>query len=187
MEITLLRHGDPEFEWLGCVKLRDIKKLAKAYDFAGIIGTPPEGAMLLIKDNGFIVCSDLRRSIESAKVLGATTIHSSDSMFREMSLPFFDSGSIKLPIKLWIAILRIFWFLGFSKNAESFFVSLKRAKIATQKLIEFAEQYDKVLLVGHGFLNHYIAKELLLNGWIGPSNPGRKYWEFSTYQYSKEE
>jgi hypothetical protein len=45
--------------------------------------------------------------------------------------------------------------------------------------------YDSAGIIGHGFLNHHVAKELLVNNWMGPSNPGRKYWEFGTYEYER--
>ena len=82
-------------------------------------------------------------------------------------------------------LLRGLWFLGFSKNTESISVAKSRAKQASEKLIELAAEYQSVLFVGHGFLNHYIAKELLANNWIGPSSPGKKYWEFGAYRCAK--
>ena len=183
MQITILRHGKPEFEWGRSVKGDELRSLEKAYDTAGIIGKPPQKSENLAAQHNYIVCSDLPRSLQSAKAIGATTIHLSAPVFREMNIPYFDNVSIKLPIKLWAVMLRGLWFLGFSKNAESISLAKNRAKIASKKLVELAAKHQSVLFVGHGFLNHYIAKELLANNWLGPVNPGKNYWEFGVYRY----
>lgn len=185
MQITILRHGQPEFEWVRSVKGSEIRSLEKAYDSAGIVGEPPKKSQNLADQHNYVVCSDLPRSLQSAQAIGATTIHLSDSAFREMNIPYFDNISIKLPIKVWVPILRGLWFLGFSKNTESISTAKHRAKLASEKLVELAAEHKRVIFVGHGFLNHYIAKELLANNWVGPSSPGKKYWEFGAYRYNK--
>lgn len=185
MRITILRHGKPDFEWGRIVKGKEIRNLAKSYDSAGVIGSPSQESTNLSKYHNIVVCSDIPRSLQSAEAIGATNIHLSDPVFREMNIPYFDNISIKLPVQLWGVILRGLWFLGFSKNTESIFTAKNRAKLASQKLIELASQHESVLFVGHGFINHYIAKNLLANDWSGPSSPGRKYWEFGVYEYNK--
>jgi hypothetical protein len=187
VQITILRHGRPEFDWGRNVKGYEFRCLEKAYDSAGIIGNPPEELLNLTDQHNFVVCSgsDLPRSLQSARAIGATTVHLSSPIFREMNIPYFENVSIKLPINLWVVILRGLWFLGFSRNTESISAAKFRAKSASKKLIELAAKHHSVLLVGHGFLNHYVAKELLANNWMGPSNPGRKYWEFGTYEYER--
>ncbi len=185
VQITILRHGQPEFEWVRSVKGSEIRSLEKAYDSAGIIGEPSKESQSLANQHNCVVCSDLPRSLQSAKAVGARTIHLSDSIFREMNIPYFDNVPIKLPIKVWVPILRGLWFLGFSKNTESISVAKSRLKQASEKLVELAAEHQSVLFVGHGFLNHYIAKELLANNWLGPSSPGKKYWEFGAYRYAK--
>jgi hypothetical protein len=101
-----------------------------------------------------------------------------------MNLPYFDRAPIRLPLKLWVVMLRSLWFLGFSKNTESLLKARARAKVASNMLVELATKHESVLLVGHGFLNHYVAKELLAVNWVGPKSPGKKYWEFGTYEYA---
>jgi broad specificity phosphatase PhoE len=184
MRITLLRHGQPDFEWKRSVRGCDLRRLERAYDSAGIIGIPPEETRKLVKLHKFVVCSDLPRSIQSAEALGASAIHISSPIFREMTLPFFDNSPIKLPLKAWAVILRGLWFLGFSRNTESIAAAKARARMVSSKLIELAAEHRSVLFVGHGFLNHYVAKELQAANWAGPRSPGKKYWEFGTYEYT---
>ncbi|MES9834418.1 MAG: phosphoglycerate mutase family protein [Candidatus Thiodiazotropha sp. DIVDIV] len=183
MRITILRHGKPNFEWERSVRGSDFKWLESAYDSAGIIGTPPEETNSLIEAHNVVICSDLPRSIESAEALGAKAIHVSSAVFREMNLPYFDKAPIKLPLKLWVVFLRSLWFFGFAKNTESIRLAKARAKEASNQLVQLAVEHNSVLFVGHGFLNHYVAKELLAKKWIGPRSPGKKYWEYGTYDY----
>ena len=169
MRITILRHGKPDFEWERKVRGSDFRRLESNYDSAGIVGTPPENATDLIDSHDVVICSDLPRSIESARAMGAKTIHVSSPLFREMNLPYFDRINLKLPLKLWVVFLRSAWFLGFSKNTESIRKAKSRAKQASNQLIELAAEHNSVLFVGHGFLNHYVAKELIAKNWVGPT------------------
>lgn len=97
-------------------------------------------------------------------------------------MPYFDSGSVLLPVSVWIIVLRVLWIFGFAKNGESFLNARRRAKHAASMLIEYAEEYNSVLLVGHGFMNYLIAKELRKRSWVGPPEPGRGYWEYGAYE-----
>ena len=184
MRITLLRHGKPKFDWKLWIRAKDIIELVKLYDSAGIVDIPPKEAILLIENKKYIVCSELPRSLQSAKALGVKKIDASDAIYREMSIPYFDGGSIKLPVTMWAVVLRALWFLGFSKNTESLSIAKKRAKLAAKNLIDLAEKHETILLVGHGFLDYYIAKELFSKNWQGTSKTGKRYWEYSTYYSS---
>jgi len=183
MKITLLRHGRPEFELAGNLKARDLGKMAKSYDLSGIVGNAPNGAIDLSKDHDIVVCSDLPRSKQSTTALGVAEVYLAAPLFNEISIPHFSTGSIKLPVTVWIVVLRCLWYLGFSSNGESICAAKERAKRAAQELITLANQFDRVLLVGHGAINFFIARELLSNNWSGPAYPSSNYWDFSVYQY----
>lgn len=186
MRITLLRHGSPDFVWQRSVRGCEFARLEKEYDSATINDLPPAESVQQVMDHHCFVCSDLTRSIDSAKALGVDQVDFSDRLFREMNLPYFDEISLKLPLEVWVIVLRSLWFLGFSKNSESYRKARSRAKEAAERLIDLALKHHAVLLVGHGFLNHYIAKELRALGWRGPSSPGRNYWEFGCYEMSMQ-
>jgi broad specificity phosphatase PhoE len=186
MKITLLRHGSPDFEWQRSVRGYEIEALEKEYDSATIKDQPPANSIEKASQHLYVVCSDLPRSVDSAAALGVKQVHLSEKLFRELNLPYFNKLSIKLPLEVWVVILRGLWFVGFSKNSESYRNARIRAKEAASRLIELAQEHRSVLLVGHGFLNHYIAKELVGKGWLGPASPGKKYWQFGTYELSVE-
>jgi hypothetical protein len=70
----------------------------------------------------------------------------------------------------------------FKRNSESFTNAKNRAKEAAIRLIQLAEEHQSVLPVGHGFINHFIAKEIRKRGWYGPSKPGKAYWEYGVFE-----
>jgi broad specificity phosphatase PhoE len=180
MEIILLRHGKPDVELKGHLNASDIKQLTSAYAQSGVEDSPPE----ILKDRFnacYVVCSDLARSTQSAKKLGVNEIHLSDALFKETDVPHFDQGVIKMPVTVWLIVLRVMWLFGFKKNGESFSKAKNRAQDATNKLIALAQENEKVILVGHGLMNRLIAKQLRLKSWQGPPSPGKKHWEFGRY------
>lgn len=180
MEIILLRHGNPEVELKGYINASELKKLTITYAESGIKDFPPE----TLKDqftSHYVVCSNLERSIHSAKKLNFKQIHLSDALFKESDIPYFNQSIIKLPVMTWLVILRILWLFGFNKNGESIKQAKNRAKYASKKLIELAEEHEKVILIGHGLMNRLIAKQLNYKNWKGPVSPGKRYWEFGIY------
>jgi broad specificity phosphatase PhoE len=181
-QITLIRHGKPVFELSGSVRARDLRKHVIRYNASGISDTPPPYTIELAKEHHIVVCSDLIRSVESAQALGFDEIHASEPLFGEAAIPHFSRGSVKLPVNTWIILLRTLSLMGFSKNGESFRNTKKRAMLAADKLVQLADQYGRVLLVGHGFINYFIARELLASGWTGPARPGKDFWGFGIYQ-----
>jgi broad specificity phosphatase PhoE len=184
MEITLIRHGKPEYELKGKAKAKEIGGVIKGYDLSGIKDSPPKKAIEELSDIQSVVCSDLKRSIDSAKALGFDNILRSKPIFREVATPHFKTGEFSMSLDSWGIFLRVISIFGFSRNGESLAMAKRRAKEATSELISIAEEKMSVVLVGHGFINYFIAKELLSRKWVGPSNPGGEYWDYGTYKYN---
>jgi len=184
-KITLMRHGKPAFELKGKARSHDIEEIIKNYDLSGLskeLEQPPPAAKEKALSCNVVVCSDLCRSIESAKALGFTDIHKIDAVFREVAMPHFNSGLLKISVSTWSVLLRCMSVFGFSQNGESLSMAKKRAALAASVLIEVAQTNKSVLLVGHGFINYFIAKELLSRNWAGPSKPGDNYWGHGVYR-----
>ena len=184
MEITLIRHGKPKFELKGKARSREISEIIINYDLSGITGEPPTDAKEKALTCSVAVCSDFTRSIESARALGFKDIYLSGPVFREVAIPHFKSGSLSMPVNAWGALLRCMSLFGFSKNGESLSMAKKRAQVAATELIDIAHTHKSALLVGHGVINYFIAKELLSRNWSGPSRPGGSYWEYGVYTYN---
>ena len=180
MEIILLRHGKPTLELKGNLNSREFEKLVVAYAQSGIKDSAPKQLKERF-DSHYIICSDLERSIQSAKSIGVKEIHLIDPLFKESDIPYFEQHFFKLPVTVLLVLYRLMWLFGFSKNGESFVAAKNRAHAAASKLMALAEEHDKVLLIGHGLMNRIIAKRLRVYNWTGPTSPGKKYWEYGIY------
>jgi broad specificity phosphatase PhoE len=189
MKIILLRHGEPKINLSDMLKVRcsaiEIEPLIKAYTDSGLNAQnkPTSKALRVTKTCKAVVCSDLPRSIESAKALGVSNICLVDSVFRESDLPYAEWRYPRLALFTWFLFFRAIWFLGYSNNGEPISSARKRAEIAFLKLKRMANEHGSVMLIGHGIINRLVAKELRMNGWRGPKNPGDNYWEYGIYEY----
>ena len=183
IKITLMRHGRPDFELKGKVRAGDLNKITEGYNQSGIADVPPASTKVMASDQPIIVCSDLNRSVASANKLGITDIYRSDPLFREVELPHFTSGFLRLDVTTWVIICRLLSVFGYSNNGESLYMAKQRTRQATQALIDLANAQGDVLLIGHGFTNILIAKELLNRNWQGPKSPGRDFWSFTEYTF----
>jgi broad specificity phosphatase PhoE len=185
MEIILMRHGEPAYELKGRVQANEISGVIEGYDLSGIKDKPPKITIDRVSSVSAVVCSDLKRSIESAKALGFSKIHQSRALYREVATPHFKGGEFSMSLYKWGVFLRVISIFGFSRNGESLSMARIRAIEAASELVNLAKEKKSVLLVGHGFINYFIAKELLRKKWLGPSKPGGGYWEYGTYKFVK--
>lgn len=180
MEIVLLRHGKPEIELKGNLNATEFKQLVLKYEQSGIQDFPP-GALNNHFKFYYVVCSNLERSLQSAKILGFKQIHITEDLFAETNIPHFDQGLFKMPVIVWLISLRIMWIFGFNKNGESFSQAKKRSKQAARKLIMLSQENEKIIVVGHGLINKLIGRQLQINGWNRIRTKGKKYWKFISY------
>ena len=187
MEITLLRHGKPKIQPSKKLSAAEFHDWVEDYNTSGLCPSskPTESALNYAKRSKAVVCSDLPRSIDSAKALNADGVVLSDAIFNEAGLPIANWHALKLSPNVWAVVFRVFWLLGYSKNSESLKEAKARAVLAVTKLTEVAAQYERVLFVGHGVYNCILAKELKNSGWSGPKNPGSNYWSFGVYKRKK--
>lgn len=187
MEISLIRHGKSQLIENDRIAFADFKKWVEKYDFNGVFeeSVYPVGTIEKVTAAKLVITSDLKRSVVSAKLLNSKTKTISDSLFRETELP--ASPRILLNIKLkpntWAVILRLLWFSGYSNQCESLSQARLRAKKAAQQLIDHANEHKSIVLVGHGFFNMLITKELKKMGWEGRTRTGAKHWNCTTYSW----
>ena len=189
MKIILLRHGEPEFNLFARTNKKypaaELATIIHEYNTSALKSSnlPSQQTLDIAQACTTIVCSDLKRSLDSARLLNRHKISLIDPVFRETELPYADWIYPKLSLRSWITIFRILWFFGYANHAEHIRHSRLRVITATETLVKQAQQYGSVLLVGHGFMNYFIAKQLRSTGWHGPKNPGRNFWDYAIYQY----
>jgi broad specificity phosphatase PhoE len=188
MRIVLLRHGRPEFDFQfhRRVPSRDLGDMLQAYNRAelAVDSQPGIETIRLAQSMGYIVCSHLPRSLESAERLQIEEVHESHEQFRECDVPYFGSQFPKLKVKTWVVMLRVLWYLGMSANGESISKLKQRATRCADVLKDRAQEHESVMLVGHGILNHFIARTLRQQGWHGPVLPNAQHWGVTEYRYT---
>ena len=185
MEISLIRHGKSQVTENGAISSVEFKQWVEKYDDSSVFeeSTYPSATLEKMKTAKIVVTSDLKRSVESARLLNPKIRAIPNALFRETELPARPRkfSGVKLRPSNWAVILRLLWFCGYSNECESLSNAKVRAKKAAQELIDYANEYQSVALVGHGFFNMLIAKELQKKGWKGKRKTSAKHWNCNTY------
>ena len=181
MKIILMRHGKPlltQTDWVAPVEM---ERWIEHYNLS-MVETHgiPINSLKLANSVSCIVASTAARTLSSVQALGYTA-SVADAVFCEAQLPFALWRFPRLSPFVWVAFFRLLWFFGYSQNSESIQITKTRAKAAAHKLISLAEK-GSVLLVGHGIMNHLIAKELIALGWGSSMRQGSKYWSANVYE-----
>jgi broad specificity phosphatase PhoE len=185
MEITLIRHGRSQLDVKKSITCHEFTDWVQQYNSVGVVEEScyPKEALKKINEAHLVITSDLKRSIDSASLLRTNVKTISSSLYREIELPVTSKNisGIKLSSDIWAVLLRILWFSGYSTNCESYNSAKKRAEAATNNIIEHTSKHKKVVLVGHGFFNRLIAKELQNKGWKRKTKITSKHWGASTF------
>jgi len=187
MEITLVRHGKSLWVENKPITCQEFKNWVEKYDCNGVFEEKsyPLETLKKIGTANIVITSDLKRAVESAKFLNPNLSTISDPLFRETELPIPLTRllGLKLNASIWAVILRCLWFSSYSSGCESLKDAKIRAERAAKFLVECAKDHDNVVLVGHGFFNMLIGKELTKRGWNGKKKTSSKHWDSTTYSY----
>ena len=180
MQITLMRHGKPllpEARWVAPFEMAGWIALYNAahIDTAAI----PAASMTAATAASIIAASTASRAMASAQALGLKA-SVADAVFCEAGLPFALWRFPCLPPRLWAAVFRLLWLLGYARGSDSVRAAQSRARAATRRLVAMAQE-GPVLLIGHGIMNRLIAKELLALGWAQRGKHASGYWSTSVY------
>ncbi|MCK5829522.1 MAG: hypothetical protein KAH20_04400 [Methylococcales bacterium] len=189
MQITILRHGIPDLPVWDRIHSSGMPEWIDAYNSVGVKDEVNHSCQEMIRESTykFIGCSHLTRSIHSSIIIGYQSPDLIDAIFREAELPVIQIPFIRLTPHVWSMVYRVFWFAGVFIQVESLDLFKSRVALAADKLIQLAEKHGSVLLIGHGIINRFLAKELISKGWVGEEAPdgkkywGYKYWEYATY------
>ncbi|MEM1309273.1 MAG: hypothetical protein AAGF98_07195 [Cyanobacteria bacterium P01_H01_bin.153] len=130
-----------------------------------------------------VVCSTITRSIDSARALGYPKAIQYLEL-EEASLPCPQYKNVPVPYRTAIIALRIAWFLGYSRDADSYQSTLLRAEEAARRLNELAILYGDVLVIGHGIMNRLVCQKLRDKGWVVYDQRGSGYWASTTVRCS---
>lgn len=180
MEIRLIRHGKPTSSQNPKLNALGFVYWIKAYNASNVSAQskPPLHIKADICSH-YIVASDLKRAVHSAKLLTGKSPDQTCKILRELEIPRY-----KLPFQLrawtWVYLSRLLWFFGFKGNFESFKIAKQRAFLAAEMLIELAEKNENIAVFSHGVINIYIRRRLKQLGWreLEKSND---YWGMNQF------
>ena len=183
MQIILMRHGVPKIDKYLRLNAAEFGMWVEKYNTADIDTDypPPQQAIDQAGQCTFVICSNLTRSVESAKVLGIEHINVKSPLFREMDIPHTAWRFPRLSLSAWSIFFRLIWICGYSAHGESFKSAKERARYCAETLANLSSVHGTVIFVGHGTLNWFIARYLKHMGWLCSKNPPRRYWEFSVF------
>jgi hypothetical protein len=186
--ITLIRHGKPEackrYPFTSIVSGLDIQNFINDYNNCNLLNTTvPQYLQCVLNEGDFFVSSNLKRARDSFELLGVHAYDVSD-LFAEAELPYGILNNLRMPLFLWAFFLRMVWYLGFTKNCESFVDFKKRTKEANTYLQKKFDHYDNVVIMAHGFVNMLLEKELLNDNWARVEGKNRNKF-FSYKKFSK--
>ena len=183
MEIVLGRHGRPVLDQSKWIAPRGLSQWIAAFNDGGILrGQIPQATSLAAARCKVIVSSPLRRSYHSAQLIASSQLLVTEDLISEAGMPHTNWLFPALPITVWLAIFRVAWYCGYSRNAESMSDASMRAAVAADRLVELARQHDSVFVVGHGIMTTLIANRLVKMGWSGSRRPANRYWGHCVYR-----
>ena len=159
MEIILYRHAEPIVSGNEIISGQGFSLWVQKYNDSGIFANECP-----YEKEDVVYTSDLKRSLETGKLIGNHVIR--DSLFREAEVPLVRFPSIRLKAKVWLAVSRSLWLAGLSTKCESYKEAKHRARRIVEKIELQLLEDKKIVIIGHGFLNRLIRKELLQHGWL---------------------
>lgn len=173
----MIRHAKVAIDTKGWMGYRKAVQLNEQYNTAPIYSfeTSQVFAELPPLKTDTVYVSNLNRSIAT----GWTLFGDSAIVLSSCFLDEFELNIVRLPFPLpykgWTSFSRALWLLGMNqKNNESH----KEAKNRVVKIADFIEDrlnYNKqIVMITHGFLNRYVARELKRRGWMDIQDHGAK-------------
>ena len=182
--ITLARHGPVDVSWNSRIPGGNFASFVEGFKAAGIVPTsePPSVACRGAREAHTLICSDLPRAVESMQLIAPGRYYLQEALFREAEIPTPFRTSIPLRIATWAVVARVLWYIRKWPETESPREARERAKRATDVLETLVAQDGSVFLLGHGYFNAAIARQLRRRGWRGPKFPSTRHWSAITYR-----
>jgi len=177
MVIYLFRHARPDLPDVESLNYDEMVEYYNLYDAVDIVPFDKNIVLEQIDDQipDMIFTSMLPRTKQTARhAFGDQVKYIHNSVFNEFGRNIVYFPSVSLPKGFWSVFSRMTWAIGFNGESESFRDAKKRAGLSAMILEDVVMEEKIVILVGHGYMNHYIKKELKRDGWKTKINHGKK-------------
>ncbi len=158
------------------MSVRGVDDLLQQYRNSRVTVGPVSDPMLVDEEapHHFMV-SSLARAKDSCLLCRHVEAEISE-LLNESELPHPKTLIFPLSWSCLLGMCRVGWFFGYRSNAPGLTRDLERAEKATSLLIERANQYHNVYIIGHGIMNRLIVRELKKRDWHSQSRTGNGYW-----------
>ncbi len=166
--IYLIRHAKPDVEKQLIYASSMAQDYVIEYNQAPIIPFDPSLVKVDINDHQLIYSSPLRRAHETAQAIFPDHTIETDSLYREFETRIVQDGNIyAMPLIVWQSLSRLMWVMGLNqKEIESYAQARNRAMLVADRLADYSQTDELVILVAHGMLNRSVTKALKKQGWI---------------------
>ena len=177
-----MRHGIVAFDTSTTVTAQTWPDLLDRFNASLIApeSLPSQSLCKLAQSVSVVVSSDLPRAIASAGILAPGQSVQHKSLFREAEVPRKLWLPFKVRFRVGVVWARLLWWAG-ATTCESRHTTRQRAQRAATCLESITGQVDSVALVGHGYFNGLVARELCKRGWRGPRLASRRHWGVTQY------
>jgi broad specificity phosphatase PhoE len=163
MEIVLVRHGRSAHVHRGWIDRAGFGAWREAYEAAGLArGQAPSPELVRLAEGALVVSSDIRRAVESARLL-APEVETSP-LLRELELPAPELG-LRMPLAGWALAIGLANFLLERKGGYPQPAEVERVKAAVGWLTGLAREHRTVVAVTHGSLRRELGLGLVARGW----------------------
>jgi broad specificity phosphatase PhoE len=163
-KIILIRHAKVVIDGSHWLNSQELKEWIVAYNLAPIEHSVREEQLIEeLKEADFVLTSALRRTIDTVELLDGE-INLSSMVFNELDTPEYNILWLKLRPSSWLTLFRVLQMLGIKTKNSFLQKSKERAKKGADILESKLNGNNTVALVGHGGLNHFLAKELKRRG-----------------------
>ena len=159
MEIILYRHAEPVVSNNEIISGHNFPQWVQRYNESGIFIRE-----IKVEKEEVVYTSDLGRSIETGRLVGKKIVQ--NSLFREAEIPLIKFPAIRFKAKFWLFISRSLWLFGLKTKCESFKEAKQRAKQIVENIDLLLLENQRIVIVGHGFMNRLIKRELFHRRWF---------------------
>ena len=166
--ILLIRHGEPDVDWLVRLSRSEFYRWTASYDTAPLLSgsSPPASTREKVDSDDIVLVSELRRSQESSAVLYPDQpVKFTHIEFNELPLIDPPLPWLKFTPFWWVVIARALRFAGYGRHQSGRGGSRIRASVACGLLCQYASPGQRAVLIGHGAMNRMIGDELARRGW----------------------
>ncbi|MFD1772469.1 histidine phosphatase family protein [Paenibacillus rhizophilus] len=187
MEIMLIRHGKSERSNIPKLTMDEYKNWKDEYDRLGVIESKSKifvEASRHITRAEYVFTSSLYRSQHSLTLLTPGIKATPNDIFNEVNFKSPNLKGIRLSTRLWTFLTGALWYSGLVKEHETIEQVVERA-IAASEILTRASEKGIVALVGHGFINLFIYKELKKRGWKEINKFSSKNWSCTRLELLK--